>query len=158
MALATACNRLRESHAKSRVVILLTDGQNNRGEIDPATAARVAATLGIRVYTIGVGTRGRAPMPVDDPLLGRRRIMVPVDLDEDTLQEIARITGGRYFRATNRAELHRIYADIDAMEKTKIESTTYVSYTERYRWFLLPALVALALEIVVGPLWLREWP
>ncbi len=158
VALATACNRLRESHAKSRVVILLTDGQNNAGEIDPATAARVAATLGIRVYTIGVGTRGRAPMPVDDPVFGRRMVMVPVDLDEDTLQEIARITGGRYFRATNRAQLHKIYADIDAMEKTKIESTTYVSYTERYRWFLLPALALLVVEMIVGPLWLREWP
>ncbi len=158
VALATACNRLKNSKAKSRVVILLTDGQNNAGAIDPATAARVAATLGIRVYTVGVGTRGRAPMPVNDPVFGRRMVQVRVDLDEDTLIEIARITGGRYFRATNRDELETVYEEIDKMEKTKIESRTFVNYTDHYAWFVLPALVLLMAEVLLGQTILREVP
>ena len=158
VALATAANRLKSSEAQSRVVILLTDGQNNAGAVDPPTAARVAASLDIKVYTIGVGTRGQAPMPVDDPVFGRRLVNVQVDLDEQTLQSIAGITGGRYFRATDREELLGIYETIDAMEKTRIESETYVSYTERFTWFVLPALGLLVLELALGQTVLRELP
>jgi len=158
VALATAANRLKGSEAKSRVVILLTDGQNNAGAVDPPTSARVAASLGIKVYTVGVGTRGQAPMPVDDPVFGRRLVNVQVDLDEETLQSIASITGGRYFRATDREELLEIYDTIDAMEKTRIESETYVSYTERFTWLVLPALGLLVLELALGQTVLRELP
>jgi len=158
VALATAANRLKNSEAKSRIVILLTDGQNNAGAVDPPTAARVAASLDIKVYTIGVGTRGQAPMPVDDPVFGRRLVSVQVDLDEETLQEIAGITGGHYFRATDRDELEKIYETIDEMEKTKIEAETYVSYTERFAWFVLPALGLIVLELALGQTALRELP
>jgi Ca-activated chloride channel family protein len=158
VALATACNRLRGSDAKSRVAILLTDGQNNAGMVDPATAARVAESLGIKVYTVGVGTRGRAPMPIDDPVFGRRLVSVDVDIDEPTLRRIADVTGGRYFRATDREELMEIYDRIDQLEKTKVESETYVEYTDRYLWFVLPALGLLILEIGLEQTWLRETP
>jgi len=156
VALATACNRLKNSEASSRVVILLTDGQNNSGTIDPTTAARVAASLGIKVHTIGVGTKGRAPMPVDDPVFGRRMVSVKVDLDEETLIKIAKLTDGLYFRATNREELLEIYQEIDEMERTKIESETYVSYTDRFGWFVLPALGLFLAELALGQTLLRE--
>jgi len=158
VALATACNRLKHSDAKSRVVILLTDGQNNAGEIDPTTAAKVAASLGIKVYTIGVGTKGRAPMPVDDPVFGRRMVSMEVNLDEDTLTRIADLTGGHYFRATDHDELVKIYDRIDEMERTRIEQKTFVSYTDHYRWFVLPALGMLVLELALGRSLLREIP
>jgi Ca-activated chloride channel homolog len=158
VALATACNRLRTSKAKSRVVILLTDGQNNAGMVDPVTAARVAATLGIKVYTIGVGTRGRAPMPIDDPVFGRRLVSVDVDIDEATLRRIAELTDGRYFRATDREELVKIYDTIDKLERSKVESETFVEYTDRFAWFLIPALGLLVLELVLEQTVLRETP
>jgi Ca-activated chloride channel family protein len=158
VALATACNRLKHSDAKSRVVILLTDGQNNAGSVDPTTAAKVAAALGIKVYTVGVGTKGRAPMPVNDPVFGKRMIAVDVDLDEETLTKIAEITDGRYFRATDPDELAKIYGQIDAMEKTRIEQQTFVSYTDKYLWFALPALGLLVLEMALGQTILREIP
>ncbi len=158
VALATACNRLRGSDAKSRVVILLTDGQNNAGMVDPVTAAKVAASLGIKVYTVGVGTRGRAPMPIDDPVFGRRLVSVDVDIDEPTLRRIAELTDGRYFRATDREELVEIYNRIDEMEKTKVESDTYVEYTERFGWFVLPALGLFVVELALGQTLLRELP
>ncbi len=158
VALATACNRLRTSDAKSRVVILLTDGQNNAGMVDPVTAARVAATLGIKVYTIGVGTRGRAPMPIDDPVFGRRLVSVDVDIDETTLRRIAELTDGRYFRATDREELVQIYDTIDKLERSKVESETFVEYTDRFAWFLIPALGLLVLELGLEQTVLRETP
>ncbi len=158
VALATACNRLRTSDAKSRIAILLTDGQNNAGMVDPITAARVAASLGIKVYTIGVGTRGRAPMPIDDPVFGRRLVSVEVDIDEDSLMKIAKLTGGEYFRATDREELSAIYDTIDKMEKSKVESETFVEYTDRFTWFLIPALGLLVLELGLGETVLRETP
>jgi Ca-activated chloride channel family protein len=158
VALATACNRLRSSDATSRVVILLTDGQNNAGMVDPITAARVAASLGVKVYTVGVGTRGRAPMPIDDPVFGRRLVSVDVDIDEPTLRRIAELTDGRYFRATDRAELEEIYDRIDALEKSKVESETYVEYTSRFAWFVIPALALLMLELAFEQTWLRETP
>jgi Ca-activated chloride channel family protein len=158
VALATACNRMKASDAKSRVVILLTDGQNNAGMVDPATAARVTATLGMKVYTIGVGTRGRAPIPIDDPVFGRRMVSVDVNIDEVTLQKIADLTQGRYFRATDSEELLEIYNVIDAMEKTKVESETFVEYTDRFRWLLIPALGLFFLELGLGQTILREAP
>jgi Ca-activated chloride channel family protein len=158
VALATAVNRLKNSEAKSRVAILLTDGQNNAGTIDPTTAAKVAAALGIKVYTIGVGTRGRAPMPVNDPVFGRRMVSVQVDLDEGTLARIAELTDGRYFRATNREELVEIYDEIDELEKTRIESDTWVSYTDRFHWFVIPALGIFLVELALGQTALRELP
>lgn len=158
VALATACNRLRHSDAKSRVVILLTDGQNNAGMVDPATAARVAESLDIKVHTVGVGTRGRAPMPIDDPVFGRRLVSVDVDIDEPTLRRIAEVTGGHYFRATDRAELEEIYDRIDQMEKSKVESETYVEYTDKFLWFVLPALGLFILELGLEQTLLRETP
>lgn len=156
--LATACNRLRTSQAKSKIVVLLTDGQNNAGMVDPATAARVAATLGIKVYTIGVGTRGRAPIPVDDPVFGRRLISVEVDIDEVTMRKIADLTGGKYFRATDTEELVSIYHQIDQLEKSKVESETFVEYTDRFPWFILPALGLFVLELGLAETVLRETP
>jgi Ca-activated chloride channel family protein len=158
MGLATACNRLRASSAKSKVVVLVTDGQNNAGMVDPMTAARLAASLGLKVYTIGVGTRGRAPIPVDDPVFGRRLISVPVDIDEDTMTKIAQLTGARYFRATDTEELIAIYEQIDQLEKTKVESETFVEYTERFLWMLLPALGLFVLELGLAETVLRETP
>lgn len=158
VALATACNRLKHSDAASRVVVLLTDGQNNAGSIDPTTAARVAAALGIKVYTVGVGTKGRAPMPVSDPIFGKRMVAVEVDLDEETLTKIAEITDGRYFRATDREELFEIYEQIDAMEKTRIEQQTFVNYTDKYLWFVIPVLGLLVVELTLGHTVLREVP
>ena len=158
VALATACNRLKKSEAKSRIVVLLTDGQNNTGMIDPTTAAKVAESLGIKVYTIGVGTKGRAPMPVDDPIFGRRMVAVEVDLDEETLTKIAEITNGHYFRATDREELIKIYEQIDALETTRIESEAFTNYTDRFSWFILPGLGLLLLELVLGQAYLREIP
>jgi len=158
VALATACNRLRASHAKSKVIVLLTDGQNNAGMVDPTTAARVAATLGLKVYTVGVGTHGRAPIPVDDPVFGRRLISVEVDIDEGTLQKIADLTGGKYFRATDREELMAIYNQIDQLEKSRVESETFVEYTERFAWFILPALGLFMLELGLAETVLRETP
>jgi Ca-activated chloride channel family protein len=158
VALATACNRLRASEAKSKVVVLLTDGQNNAGMVDPTTAARVAASLGIKVYTIGVGTRGRAPIPVDDPVFGRRLISVEVDIDEITLRKIAELTGGEYFRATDRRELREIYHRIDQLEKSKVESETFVEYSDRFAWLVLPALGLLVLELGLAETVLREAP
>jgi Ca-activated chloride channel family protein len=156
--LATACNRLRASQAKSKVVVLLTDGQNNAGMVDPMTAARVAASLGLRVYTIGVGTHGRAPIPVDDPVFGRRLISVEVDIDEVTMRKIAELTNGKYFRATDAEELVAIYNQIDQLEKSKVESETYVEYTDRFLWLVVPALGLFLLELGLSETILRETP
>jgi Ca-activated chloride channel family protein len=158
VALATACSRLKKSDAKSRVAIVLTDGQNNSGLVDPITAARVAQSLGIKVYTIGVGTRGRAPMPIDDPVFGRRLVSVEVDIDEEMMTKIAKLTGGEYFRATDREELAAIYERIDELEKSKVESETFVEYTDRFLWLVLPALGLLVLELGLGETVLRETP
>lgn len=158
VALATACNRLKDSAAKSRVVVLLTDGQNNTGIISPATAADIARSLGIKVYTIGVGTRGTAPFPVDDPVFGRRLVQMQVDLDEETLRRIAKTTGGEYFRATDAGELERIYETIDELEKSTIETKTFTSFTDKYLLFALPALLLLVFELGLGESVLREIP
>ncbi len=157
-ALAMAVNRLKDTEAKSKVVILLTDGQNNRGELSPETAAEVAATMGVRVYAIGVGAEGEAPFVVDHPFAGRQRRMVPVEIDEQMLQAIADKTGGKYFRATNNEALREIYREIGELEKTKIEERTYTDYDERYASFLWPAFGLLLLELLLTNTRLRRLP
>ena len=156
--LATACNRLKDSKASSRVVILLTDGRNNMGIIAPVTAAEVAQSLWIKVYTIGVGTKGAVPVPVDDPIFGRRTVPMEMELDEDTLKEIARITDGAYFRATASRELAEVYDTIDELEKTKIETKTFTSYTDRFSYFIVPALLLLLIQVGLAESALREIP
>jgi Ca-activated chloride channel family protein len=157
-ALATAVNRLKETEATSKVIIVLTDGQNNRGEVDPVTASEVAATLGVRVYAIGVGTYGEAPFIVDHPFAGRQRQMVPVEIDEDMLRTVASNTGGQYFRATNTQALRAIYEEIGELEKTKVETRVYTDYEERYAFFLWPAFGLILLEILLASTRLRRFP
>ena len=144
MGLATSVNRLREARGKSKVIILLTDGQNNAGEIDPLTAAKAAKALGVRVYTIGAGTRGPARIPVDDPVFGRRYVTIDASIDEETLQAIADQTGGRYFRATSAEALEKIYAEINRMERSEAETVEYVDYNEKGPFLALLASLALS--------------
>jgi Ca-activated chloride channel family protein len=148
--LATAVNRLRRVPARSRVVLLLTDGENNRGEIDPRTAAKAAAAFGVRVYTIGVGTEGEARIPTGRGLSGYRYEMLPVRIDEVLLQDIANQTGGRYFRAKDSDALSRIFTQIDQLERSQIEVVQYRSLDESTRPFVLTALAALALELLLA--------
>src|SRR5690554_1444916 len=148
MGLATAVNRLKDSDSKSKVIILLSDGENNSGTIAPLTAAEIARTFGIRVYTIGVGTIGTAPVPIKT-VFGQQIQQVEVKIDEAMLSEIAKITGGQYFRATNRAALENIYKEIDEMEKIKIEVQEYTRYAEHFLPFALIATLLLLLEIVL---------
>ena len=157
-ALAMAVNRLKETEAKSKVVILLTDGQNNRGELSPETAAEVAKTLGVRVYAIGVGQHGEAPFVVDHPFAGRQRRMVPVEIDEEMLQAVADMTGGKYFRATNNRALSDIYDQIGELEKTKIEERVYTDYEELYPMFLFPGLLLLFVEVLLSTTLFRRFP
>jgi Ca-activated chloride channel family protein len=155
-AIATAANRLKDAPGQSRVMVLLTDGVNNRGSIDPRTAARAAAAVGIRIYAIGVGTEGMAPVPVGRGLFGLRYEMRPVEIDDALLTEVARMTGGRYFRARDAAALERITHEIDRLERAPVQTRTYVRFTELYRWPLVLALLALAAEVLLsarrGPL------
>jgi Ca-activated chloride channel homolog len=147
MGLATAVNRIKDSGAKSKVIILLTDGVNNRGEIAPATAAGIAKTYGIRVYTIGVGTQGMAPYPVNTPF-GIQYQEMPVEIDEGILKEISETTGGKYFRATDNNKLIQVYNEIDKLEKSKIDVRQFSRKEEK---FFIPALIAfclLTLEIL----------
>ncbi len=146
--LANAVARLKDSQAKSRVVILLTDGVNNRGEITPQMAAEIAKTYGVRVYTIGVGAMGTAPYPMMTPF-GVRVVDVEVEIDEPLLKEIASSTGGTYFRATDNTKLMQIYDEINEMEKVKVTVDSFPVYTEEYRRFAIWALVAFLLEIVL---------
>jgi Ca-activated chloride channel family protein len=157
LALANGVNRLKDSKAKSRVMILLTDGVNNRGEIDPITAAKIAATYGIRVYTVGVGAQGEAPYPVETPF-GIQRRLIPVDLDEKTLTGVADMTGGKYYRATDNKKLKAIYKEIDQLERTRIEVTAYKRYSEKYYMWLLLGLVALLFEVGLSSTVLRKIP
>jgi Ca-activated chloride channel homolog len=157
-ALATAVNRLRPSTAKSKFVVLLTDGQSNAGKITPQTAAEAAAALGIKVYTVGAGTRGVAPYPVQG-LFGEKVYRpMQVDIDEETLQKIATTTHGRYFRATDTPTLREIYAEIDRSEKTPFEAPEYLDYRELYPWLAWPALGILLLEIGLAETRLRKLP
>jgi Ca-activated chloride channel family protein len=137
-------NRIKDSPSKSKVIILLTDGVNNKGEIAPATAAGIAKTFGIRVYTIGVGTQGMAPYPVQTPY-GIQYQDMPVEIDEGILQEISQMTGGKYFRATDNDSLEKIYKEIDKLEKSKIDVKQFSRKEEKY---LLPALIAFFLLVI----------
>ena len=154
--LATAIARMMDSDAKSRVVILLTDGVNNRGEIAPATAAEIARTYGVRVYTIGLGTQGEAPYPVMTPWGVEVRNM-PVEIDEDLLKSVAEATGGRYFRATDNTKLAEIYSEINQMEKVRTTVDSFPVYKELFGKYALWALVCLLLELVLTLL-LRRLP
>ena len=156
-AIANGVNRLKDSNAKSRVIVLLTDGVNNAGEVDPISAAEIAATFGIRIYTIGVGTRGEAPYPVQTPF-GMRYQMVPVEIDETILKKIAELTGGEYFRATDNRTLENIYNKIDRMEKTKIEITSYRNAKELYTEWLFIGFLLLLLELIASKTILRKLP
>ena len=156
-ALANAINRLRNSQAKSRVIVLLTDGENNAGEIDPLTAAEIANTFGIRVYTIGAGSEGFARMPVDT-VFGKKYRKVPVQIDEKTLKEMARITDAKYFRAKNKDGLEEVFEEIDQMEKTEIETPGIRRYRELFRYAAFPALGFLLLELILAHTRLRTLP
>jgi Ca-activated chloride channel homolog len=147
LGIATAANRLRDAPGKSRVMIVVTDGVNNRGDIDPLSAAKAAAVYGIKIYGIGVGTEGVAPVPVGRDVFGLRFENQPVKIDEALLRQIAALTGGRYFRARDGAALGQIYAQIDRLERAPVETRTRVSYTELYRIALGIALAALLLEL-----------
>lgn len=157
-AIATATNRLRESDADSKVVILLTDGRNNAGEIDPITAARAAEAVGVRIYTIGAGTPEGGPIPVDDPVWGRRYVNVETDIDEETLGEIASITGGRYYRAKTEGMLADVYRKIGELETTKIEVKHFTTYTELAPRLIVAALLLLVAELILSAAVVRGIP
>ena len=157
MGLATSVARLKNSEAKSKVIILLTDGENNRGDIAPMTAAELAKTFGIRVYTIGVGTIGKAPYPVQTAF-GLQYQEVDVKIDEPLLKGIAQMTGGSYFRATDNAKLAQIYTEIDKLEKTRVDVQEFTKYKEEYQIFALLAVVFLLAEIVLRNTLLRNLP
>ena len=154
--LATAVARMKDSDAKSRVIILLTDGVNNRGEVDPSMAAEIAKTYGIRVYTIGVGREGEAPYPVMTPW-GVEIQKLQVEIDEDLLKSIAEATGGRYFRATDNTKLAEIYSEINKMEKARTSVDSFPVYKELFGRFGIAALVCLLLELVIRLL-IRRMP
>jgi len=149
-AIATAATRLRRAPGKSKVIILLTDGVNNRGTVDPRTAAQAAAAFGIRIYTIGVGTRGEAPVPTGQGVDGLRYQNLPVEIDEPLLTDVARATGGRYFRATDSESLRHVFEEINRLEKTTVEQVVYRRFDEAYRAPLALGLLALGLEIVIS--------
>ena len=156
--LSTSVNRLRELKSKSKIVILMTDGVNNAGKIAPLTAAEAAQALGVKCYTIGVGTRGKAPMPATD-MFGRRGYqMVDVDIDEVTLQKISDMTGGKYFRADNAENFGNIYAEIDKLERTEADVKKFAQHTELFAWLIAGGLVLLVAEIALGQTALRRLP
>lgn len=157
-AIAASVNRLREQKAKSKVVVLLTDGVNNAGKVEPLTAAEAARALGIKVYTIAAGTQGEAPMPVTDRFGNERVVMAPVEVDEKTLRAVAERTGGAFFRATDTRTLEGIYAQIDQLERTAETVKRYEEYRELYHWPLLLGLVVLALELLLAETRLRSLP
>ncbi len=157
MGIATAVNRLRNSESQSKIIILLTDGVNNRGAIDPITAANIAETFDIRVYTVGVGSRGPAPYPVQTPR-GVQYQNIEADIDEDVLMEIADITGGRYFRAEDENKLLEIYSEIEQLERSMIDVRQFSASREEYRAFALVAGLLLLAEWLARVLWLRNLP
>jgi Ca-activated chloride channel family protein len=157
-ALSAAVNRLRTSDAKTKLVVLLTDGVNNAGAVQPTLAAEAAAALGVRVYTIGVGARGPALTPGGAENGHKQNVMIESDVDEKTLGEIATKTGGAFFRATDTSSLERIYERIDAMEKTTREVNHYEHRDEKMAWALMPALALLGLELLLSATWLRRVP
>ena len=156
--IATAVNRLRGSDAESKVIVLLTDGENNSGSITPLMAAEAAAALGIKIYAIGVGTKGTAPMPAIDQWGRKTFVQAPVKIDEQLLRQIAYLTGGLYYRATDKESLADIYDRINSMEKTKIDVEEQIVYGERYHIFVLAALAALLAMLLLRHLYLRQIP
>lgn len=156
--LATSVNRLRESDAKSKVVILLTDGVNNTGRIAPMTAAEIAKSLDIKVYTVGVGTRGQAPYPGRDMWGNTVMVNMPVEIDEQMLTDIAAMTGGQYFRATDKKSLQSIYDNINKLETSTIDTSEYTLYHELYLRFVVWAMILLVLEFLLRALYLRQIP
>jgi len=158
MGLAQAASMLQESDAKSRVIILLTDGVNNAGQIDPLTAAQAAAALDIKVYTIGMGRPGQVPFPVNDPLFGKTTQMIESEIDEETLQGIAETTDALYFRATDTAGLRQIYDQINRMEKSEVEVQVFTRYKELVGWVLFPALGLLLLGLILRHTLFRTLP
>ena len=158
MGIANAVNRLRDSKAKSRVIILLTDGVNNAGEIDPLTAAEIAKTLGIKIYTIGIGRPGKALYPVDDPVFGKRYVYIPNELDEPQLTKIADMTGGKYFRAKTEDMLKNIYQQISELEKTKIKVKEYLQFDEYFPYLLAISSLLLLFELLLRETAFRRLP
>lgn len=155
-AIASAANRLKDKEAKTKLIVLLTDGDNNAGKVMPLTAAEAAKALGIRIYTIGAGTEGEAPFPFQNPFGGVTYRNVPVEFDEKILEQIAATTDGRYFRATDTKSLQKIFDEIDQLEKSKIEVERIAQYRDLFPWFLMAGLAALALEILLSQtLWRR---
>jgi Ca-activated chloride channel family protein len=156
--LSTAINRLRDLKSKSKIVILMTDGQNNSGKLAPLTVAEAAQTLGVKVYTIGVGMRGNAPMPVRD-MFGRKAYqMIPVDIDEDTLTKIAGMTGGKYYRADNAEHFQEIYGEIDKLEKSEAVVKKYTEFNELFKWFILAGFTLLLTEQILKHTIMRRLP
>jgi Ca-activated chloride channel family protein len=157
-ALATSVNRLREQPSKSKIVVLLTDGENNAGKVMPETAAQAAKALGVKVYTIAAGVRGEAPIPVTDAFGNKRLAMAQVDVDEDTLKKIAAETGGKFFRATDTQSLKNIYVEIDRLEKTTHQLKKFEHHTELFAWAVIPALAFLGTGISLGHTRFRRLP
>lgn len=156
-AIANGVNRLKDSDAKSKVMILITDGVSNAGEVDPLTAAQIAETFGIRIYSIGVGTKGEAPYPFNTPL-GTRYQMVPVEIDEELLKQVSATTGGRYFRATNNEALKNIYDEIDELEKSRVEVLSYRNTKELFYSWVGVGLLLLLIELGLIRTYLRKLP
>ena len=156
--LTAALNRLRDIQSKSKIVILMTDGQNNAGKVPPLTAAEAAQALGVKVYTIGVGTHGTAPMPQTDVFGRKVYVPMPVDIDEDTLKAISQKTNGKYYRADNTEALRQIYGEIDRLEKTEVEIKKYQQYRELFAWPALAGLVVLLLEMILANTVWRRLP
>lgn len=156
-AIGTAVKRLKDIESKTKLIILLTDGRNNAGVLPPEKAAEIAKTHAIKIYTIGAGTKGQAPFPMDT-IFGQRLVYQPVDLDEDTLRKVAELSGGQYFRATDTNSLKDIYARIDAMEKTEVKVKQHTEYTELFPWFLVAALFLFLMEIVLTHTRFRKIP
>ncbi|MFH0924902.1 MAG: VWA domain-containing protein [bacterium] len=157
-ALGVSVKRLKDLKAKSRVIILLTDGRNNSGRIDPKTAAELAKKFNVKVYAIGVGTEGEVPFLVEHPLFGKRYAYDRVDLDKETLKMIADTTGGKFYTASDTKALEDIYGEIDKLEKTKVEVKEYMEFNELFSWFVIPALCLILLEVVLANTRFRKIP
>lgn len=158
LAIANAVNRLRESRAESRIVILLTDGRNNAGELHPLTAARAARAMNVRVYTVGAGSRGTALYPIQDPVLGKRYVRLPVEIDEELLRSVAENTQGRYFRAVDKTSLEEVFAEIGRLEKSRIDVREYTRYEELFASWLLAGLLLTGLVTVLSRTWFKTIP
>lgn len=154
-AITNGVNRLKDSDAKSKVLILLTDGVNNAGEVDPLTATEIAKTFGVKIYSIGVGTMGEAPYPYQTPF-GKQYQMVPVQIDEAMLKKISEATGGKYFRATGNKKLESVFSEIDKLERSRIEVTSYRNKTEHFYPFVFAALALLSLTLIMELTYLRR--